>query len=241
VGGSGMGFCRKIIFCGLFFALLNSQKFIFARSTCVTSILQSIRRDNLRPNSVDKRPIGMPSDEFKNLLRLIQSSESFAEAEVIVLHGSRTHLEAGYRPRENSDLDISAFYSQDHFKRTKLPVLENDEKINRSLEPLSRALGYKISIEVPRIDTFDTFLKRDKAFFYNDKIRGLRFIDALADSGHWDEKTQREVYFGYQVQNGNWFNPEAIFIFKSKHKINERINALQKIGYKNFYILDESF
>lgn len=186
----------------------------------------------------------MNATEFQNLMQLFKFHDAFGDADVIVLYGSRVHLQAGYPARARSDLDMAIFYQNDFLKglsdegKFKAVTDRNDYATN-ALKMASQRLGFPILAQVPRVDTFENFLAEEKPFSFDQQIFALRLVDRLATEGNFTPDLYRELY--HRIRSKNWYNPEAIFIFRTGHNLEARVRALRAIGYRNFYSLSQDF
>jgi len=213
---------------------IGSSYPIFA-DRCVTEIIKTLKlpaSQSLYP----RIPQGVESEAHLQLLQIFRTDPSFADADVIVLYGSRTHFGVGYEARQDSDLDVSIFYRSSDLERAEDYPLDRMPEVNARMRSVALRTGFDISEQVPRFDSFDQFLEQElKTEGFKDNMRSQRILDVLAKEGNWDEDVRRSQYLA--IKGEHWFNQEAIFIFKTDQNLAERVIKLRKIGYQNFYLL----
>lgn len=237
----------KLVFWGIFLLNCTQSTEILARDACITNILKMVRANSTQLEPISRVwsrtdvnlfwsgpcPLGMTALQFAHLLAHFTRHKSLEDADVIVLYGSRLHLEAGYLPRADSDLDFTIFYKMPPGQEIIPDAFEKDILVNQSLSSLG--LDFPMKIDVPRYDGFASFLRKEAVTDLKREREAHRLLDALAEDGDWDPATRRLLY--HDIRNKNWFNPEAIFIFRSTRRIQQRIKLLRALGYKNFILL----
>lgn len=202
--------------------LLTSQSAVAFE--CVTDLASM--RVFKEPGSLERElvPIGMSGSEFARLQNLVRTHPLFSQVEAVVLFGSRTHFEFGPKPSLESDLDMAAFFpasfSQDE-------ILKQTERINLLL----KEMGFTISVKIdfPALASLQETVE-ELPPISEERLRGLRLIDRIADDGRWDDLLHRNAHMNFLRSDHTWVNPEAIFLNNNAGP--RTISTLKSKAYK---------
>lgn len=175
-------------------------------------------------------PLGVSIDDFRDFLEFLKDDPIFADAESIVIYGSRTNHQEGLRPQSNSDLDLRILWRSESLGAdlNLMNELERVRKVNEALEPWSKRLGFKVAIEIPSFSSLREFVLELHPMF--------RAIRDLEESKEVQEIETEEDRLSAKIKTSEILtrhrlsiNPGAIFIIKSQMQgawMQERLRAL---------------
>jgi len=184
-------------------------------------------------------PIGVSAKDFESFLKFLEVDPIFADAESIIIYGSRTNHSEGILPESESDLDIRILWKTDSLKDdlNLAKQLERVQNANQALETWSKKLGFKVSVEIPSFVSLSEFLQdlhpMHRAIFEMKKL-GDR-LSGLTE----EERTALKIKINaILVRYRLPINPGAIFILKGEATSSTMQERLKALGVRKMILLN---
>ena len=184
-----------------------------------------------RPGGVHP-PRGFSQDQFDRFVVALRADPTAAEAQVIVMYGSRTHFTAGYGAGPTSDLDMMFFYGDSATNRD----IARQLAVNDAMKATSADVGFKVEAEFPTAATFDEAVKNEFGMFRAgmglDEQR--RVYEAARRRGLTRPEirdTLRETDLVIGISR------ESVIAIRPIGNWTDRIIQLRALGYENIIVL----
>lgn len=191
------------------------------------------------PDSANAIPIGVSARDFKSFLKFLEDDPIFADAESIIIYGSRTNHSEGIPPESGSDMDIRILWKAGSLKDdlNSAKQLERVQRVNQALEPWSQKLGFKVSVEIPSFVSLSEFLldlhPMHRVIFEMKKL-GER-LPSLTE----EERIALKIKFNsILVRYRLPINPGAVFILKGEAANSIMQQHLKNLGVRKMILLN---
>jgi hypothetical protein len=190
------------------------------------------------PNGV-RVPLGLKPELFTRLLDHVRSHEAFADAEAVVLYGSRTHHGYGYAPTPTSDLDVRVYWKGSAKQHHQ--TVGKAARANGVLAPIGEAAGFPISQQIIKFAELDENLAPGSAIDFTPHSRA-------AERAMWERlvaegaRPRDEMKFAFQKKvsrAAGWdaLGKEALILLREGPATAERLQQLQARDYRNVIVL----
>lgn len=184
-------------------------------------------------------PIGISAKDFESFLKFLEVDPIFSEAESIIIYGSRTNHSEGILPESESDLDIRILWKAGSLKDdlNLAKQLDRVQKVNQALEPWSKKLGFKVSVEIPSFVSLSEFIRdlhpMHRAIFEMKKL-GESFPEQSEQDRTALKIKLNSILLRYRLP----INPGAIFILKGEAKSSLMQERLKALGVRKMILLN---
>lgn len=175
-------------------------------------------------------PLGVSNQDFRDFLKFLEEDPAFADAESVILYGSRTNHSEGLLPQSNSDLDIRVLWRAQALgdELSMVKQLERVQLVNQVLEPWSKRLGFKVSVEIPSFVSLSEFIGELPPM--HRAIFEMKKLDRQSHGQTEEERMAQKIKSNaILVRYRLPINPGTIFILKGQAQsalLQERLRAL---------------
>jgi hypothetical protein len=189
-------------------------------------------------------PTGMTQASFGKLMSRVRTAPEFAEAEAVVLFGSRTHAHYGYKAKTGSDLDVRIFW-KDHKNIDR--TVSRTYAANGALASLGREVGFDIAQEIIKFYSLDQNLRGPGALDFTthrmaSERRMWKQVENRKDLPAGDDgRDARKFAMQKRVtRRAEWtaIGKEAIVVLLGNGPtVRKRVEELVKRDYRNIIIM----
>jgi hypothetical protein len=193
------------------------------------------------PNGV-RVPIGLKRELFERLIDQVRTDPAFADAEAVVLYGSRTHHLYGYEPTPTSDLDVRVYWKGSATQHQQ--TVEKAVRANGVMEPVAKAAGFPIEQQIIKFGELDEHLAPKIAIDFtphslaNESAMWKQLLDEGAHRG-----PRNDMKFAFQkkvTSAAEWhaLGKEAIIVLRDEAATARRLTQLRARDYRNVIVLN---
>ncbi len=198
-------------------------------------------------------PVGVDSENFKNLLDIIAKDVEFRDIGGVIIFGSRTHFSYGTVPHGDSDLDIIAFGlpDRDVFDRANRALVATLERrltrallgikvanlpmMEKELFPPTRSLEWHIDTLLNDLTLPQSRERWDKFF----SSEALATAEKLSRPGYEINDSRKALKNHWMNHSDEVINKEAIFVVKASRVNEADLKALREMHYQNVIVLND--
>lgn len=183
-----------------------------------------------------KLPVGITESHLSEIGEIFSNHPEFSNMRAMVLYGSRLHHEAGYKPIDKSDLDVTFIAMTDI---SPLERVEISFKTQTIFQKIADRTGIKIAEEIPTLLSEAEILSSQNGSRFNSLTREAEEIiwrktEDLAQINNWN-RIQTKEHFLQGLKGG--FTKDVLIILKGPGH-NKFRNWLISRNYKNILVLE---